>query len=279
MDIDRLYLEVTRMCNLECEHCLRGDEEKEFMSPETIVNTLKGVKKIRKLLITGGEPLLAIRQIRLIVELIKKENIQVDSILLITNSTIMSENVLAVLRELASVSQLFLKLSFDMFHYIELNRLNLLEKRKANAQVFKEEFGAEDYGYFEDGDHRTKELIESKGRALKITEERLEEINSMSKKQYELSDVLGLTHGPLYYYDLEIDEKNNSIYGIVNVDVGGNIVAAGQSFASEDEEHNKYSSNINELGLLEALKNYDAYYEEQQRAMEEKKKLIKYYFV
>lgn len=27
MKLEKLYLEVTRMCTLECEHCLRGDRE------------------------------------------------------------------------------------------------------------------------------------------------------------------------------------------------------------------------------------------------------------
>ncbi len=270
MEIEKLYLEVTRMCNLECEHCLRGSSEKLFMSPETILNILKDVKKVNKLLITGGEPLLAIRQLRLIIELIRKGNIEVNTIMLITNSTIMSENVLDVLRGLSSVSKLNLKLSYDMFHNIELKRLNLQEKRRTIAKVLKEEFGAEDYGSIETDDHKYDKLIESKGRALKLTPERLVEINGMSGSHYVLSEDIGISYGPLYYYDIDIDEENGIIEGTINIDVTGNVVTSSQSFETEDEEHNKYNSNVNELGLLAAIKGYSGYFGEKKRAWEEK---------
>ncbi len=270
MELDKLYLEVTRMCNLECEHCLRGDGEKKFMDPETIVNILNNVKKIDKLLITGGEPLIAIRQIRVIIQMIKERHIEVGRVLLITNSTIMSENVLAVLRELSNVAPLELKLSFDMFHNIELNRLNLLEKRRANAEIFKREFGAKDYGSIEDKDVKYGRLIESKGRALNLTPERLQEINGMSRVRYQLSSDLGITYGPLYYFDMCIEEEKNKIDGTIYIDTDGNIVTSAQSFAREDEEHGLYNANVNEFGLIGAIKIYYEYFKKDKEAWEEK---------
>ena len=71
MRIETLYLEVTRMCTLECEHCVRGDRENKFMSSETINNALKDVKEIGLLFFEGGEPLLAIDQILETIEIIK----------------------------------------------------------------------------------------------------------------------------------------------------------------------------------------------------------------
>ena len=50
MDVEKLYLEVTRMCNLECEHCLRGNRENSYMSDETIMNALKNIKRIKKII-------------------------------------------------------------------------------------------------------------------------------------------------------------------------------------------------------------------------------------
>ena len=104
MDVEKLYLEVTRMCNLECEHCLRGNREDLYMSDETITNALKNIKKIGTLLITGGEPLLALRQIRTIIQMIKDNNIKVDKIILITNSTILNKEILSTLKELFLIS-------------------------------------------------------------------------------------------------------------------------------------------------------------------------------
>ena len=58
MRIDRLYLEVTRNCTLECEHCLRGDKETKDILPNRLKifkqradienpNTFKSVHKIQ----------------------------------------------------------------------------------------------------------------------------------------------------------------------------------------------------------------------------------------
>ena len=78
MKLEKLYLEVTRMCTLECEHCLRGNREKEFMSLETIRNVFSNVKEVDTLLITGGEPLIAIKQISEIIKAIYNNNVKVN---------------------------------------------------------------------------------------------------------------------------------------------------------------------------------------------------------
>ena len=78
MHLWNLYLGVTRICTLECEHCLRGNRRNEYMSLETIDNAFKDVKEIDTLLLTGGEPLLAIKQIREILKQIKKNNVKLS---------------------------------------------------------------------------------------------------------------------------------------------------------------------------------------------------------
>ena len=49
MKIDKMYLEVTRNCTLECEHCLRGNKEVKDMDLTTLENTLCGVNEINTL--------------------------------------------------------------------------------------------------------------------------------------------------------------------------------------------------------------------------------------
>ena len=260
MKLEKLYLEVTRMCTLECEHCLRGDRENKYMSTKTIENILKDVKKIDKLLITGGEPLLAIRQIEAIIRIIKEKNIQVGMILIITNGTILNADVLKILKELSIISNLKLLISYDIFHYIELNRLGLLEKRNENTKVFKELFNAEAYGDYEEKSEYNKKRIEPKGRALRLSQERLDEINKMSDKKYVLSEVysIDLTGVQLYYNSLD-----KEVDGVICVDVNGNIVPTSRSFEDGDREQTKYKSNINELGLINSLINYSEYYKEE----------------
>lgn len=260
MDVEKLYLEVTRMCNLECEHCLRGSSENLFMSDETIINTLKNVKKINRLLITGGEPLFALRQIRTIIQMIKDNNISVNQIVLITNSTILNKEILTVLKELFIISNFKLYLSYDIFHYLELKRLNLLEQRNENAKVLKDLFQAKDYVDFE-SEIDFEFLLTPIGRALTISQERLEEINSLSRPKYRLSRQ---KYDTVSQFDTEYLDSEEKVLGTIYIDVNGNIASSGQSFEENDLERDYFNSNINELGFIQSLINFTEYYKEKQ---------------
>ena len=53
-----LSIEITRRCNLACQHCMRGEAENLDMSNEVIDQLLDRTSEIGYLGITGGEPLL-----------------------------------------------------------------------------------------------------------------------------------------------------------------------------------------------------------------------------
>lgn len=58
-------IEVTRDCNLQCMHCLRGPKKKQTMSFETIrraVEFIDSFENVDLVGITGGEPLVAIKE-------------------------------------------------------------------------------------------------------------------------------------------------------------------------------------------------------------------------
>ncbi len=261
MFIENLYLEITRNCNLECEHCLRGDSKNEYMSSQTINNIFKDIKGIDRLLLTGGEPLLAINQIKEIISIIKTNNIKINSIMLITNGTILNENVIETLKELSSISVLHLRLSYDMFHFLELNRLKLFDIRVKNAIVFKELFNALDYASFDDTSFSNKKVIMPIGRALKLSSERLEEINNMSDSKYSLSEYC-VEKNPWSSFNASYNLFNYVVDGTISIDVNSNVVAYSLPFDDEDAEKLKYNSNINEIGLSRAILNYIEYYEE-----------------
>ena len=271
MDIENLFLEVTRMCTLECEHCLRGDRRKEYMSTETINNAFKGVKKVDKLLITGGEPLLAIRQINDVILAIKNNNVKVKEILIISNGTVISERIINVLTELSKLGKLRLPISYDYFHYLELVRLGLLEKRQHNAQVFTQLFASGDYGSFEEPRCLNK-LINPIGKTLKLSPERLGEINRLSGINYRIASETELKM--LTDNEVEYDAETNSVDGRVSIDVYGNVTAYSLSFDSEDEEIYKYSSNINEIGLYRAILNFIEYYNTKDKEDKKLEKVI-----
>lgn len=47
MNIEKLNLEITRRCTLECEHCFRGDSQNSNISEGTLKNIFSNVKKNR----------------------------------------------------------------------------------------------------------------------------------------------------------------------------------------------------------------------------------------
>ena len=268
MTIDNYYVEITRACTLRCEHCLRGEDRYEYMSKETINNVFKDIKKIDRLLLTGGEPLLAITQLEEIVRLIKENNIEINSVLIITNGTVLNDRVIAVLKELSSLTYLILKVSYDVFHHMELDRLNLHDKRKANFEKLSELFNAEDYGVIKNAKHTS--LVINKGRSKQLTKERLNQINEQFGLKIDVDDLD--SYAPECTYNVKYDIDNDNIEGTISVDVNGNMVAFGLSFDEENEEHNKYNANINELGFKKALLNYIKFYV---LYCEEKKNAIK----
>ena len=253
MKVERLYLELTRMCTIECEHCFRGDRRNEYMSLETIDNVFKDVTEVDVLLLTGGEPLLALKQIKEVLNVIHKNNIKINKTLLITNCTVLNEEILNALKELSNDSELNVQLSYDMFHYMELCRLNLLDKRKENAEILKEKFNASEFDDYNNAPKRNKEMIYPIGKAENLSLKRLDEINIMANTNYDFNYQELI---PFAFEDPNYKEEENKISGIVNVDVNGNVVSYSLPFDEEDKESKLNNSNVNNLGLLNACINY-----------------------
>ena len=259
MIVSSLYLEITRSCTLHCEHCFRGESRNEVMSPETIVNIFKDIKEIDFLLISGGEPLTAIRQIRTIIEVVKMNKIKVGKINLVTNATVLNKNAASALKDLSTVGNLNLYLSYDAFHHIELEKLGLLRKRNENVLMLKEKFDAKDYISYESTPSYNLYPI---GNAFTLSDERLAEINEKYNTQYIVDRDPKFVHNYdcINKVNADYDKDFNTLYGVINVDVNGNVCASGQSFDIEDEEAIEYNSNINDLGLLNASINHINYY-------------------
>ena len=54
--IDNITVEITRKCQLQCAHCMKGDAQNVDMSRQIIDKLLESVCSIGTLLFTGGEP-------------------------------------------------------------------------------------------------------------------------------------------------------------------------------------------------------------------------------
>lgn len=80
-----LIFEVTRRCNLSCEHCLRGDAQGMDLSRETVNKVLDNVESIGCLTLSGGEPTLNMPMVRYIFEEIQRRKIPMSSFYIVTN--------------------------------------------------------------------------------------------------------------------------------------------------------------------------------------------------
>jgi MoaA/NifB/PqqE/SkfB family radical SAM enzyme len=85
LQLPDLVLEVTRKCNLRCDHCLRGDAQRMCMSTQVLWNTLQYVESAATLTITGGEPSLAPEVIEEINQQILWKKIHIGYFYIVTN--------------------------------------------------------------------------------------------------------------------------------------------------------------------------------------------------
>lgn len=85
MFISELVIEVTRRCNMECCHCLRGDAQSldlDLKHVETLFSRLEG---IGTLTFTGGEPSLAVDKIEGCLAIAERLELPIDNFYIVTN--------------------------------------------------------------------------------------------------------------------------------------------------------------------------------------------------
>lgn len=80
-----LVFEVTRRCNLCCEHCLRGDAENLDLGREIVDKTLDCIEGIGCLTLSGGEPSLNMPIVKYIFSEIRRRKIPLGSFYVVTN--------------------------------------------------------------------------------------------------------------------------------------------------------------------------------------------------
>lgn len=85
LEIYSLILEITRQCNMSCDHCLRGDAQNVDMESETIEHALNDIGNITTISFTGGEPSLNTELIKNTREYCKRKSIPVSQVFIATN--------------------------------------------------------------------------------------------------------------------------------------------------------------------------------------------------
>ena len=88
IEIEFLVFELTRKCNMKCQHCLRGKAENKNISKEILNNFLSQVSSIGSITFGGGEPTLNLQGMRDIIESILINNVKVRNFYIVTNGKV-----------------------------------------------------------------------------------------------------------------------------------------------------------------------------------------------
>ena len=120
--ISQLVIEVTRRCNMECLHCMRGDAQDKDITTAVIDRVLDSVEGhgIGSVTITGGEPSLNPTAIQYFVEQVQSRKIGVGSFYVVTNGKVESLPLVHTLIDLYAYCEepemSFLVVSKDRYH-------------------------------------------------------------------------------------------------------------------------------------------------------------------
>lgn len=85
MQVYNLVIEVTRKCNLQCAHCLRGPAQRMTMSREVLHKVLSNLSYISSVTFTGGEPSLAPEVIEDFLQDVRMRGIEVGYFYVVSN--------------------------------------------------------------------------------------------------------------------------------------------------------------------------------------------------
>ncbi len=125
-----LVIETTRRCNLECVHCLRGQQENVFINHDFMENAIKQFNYINTITFTGGEPGLNPKAINEFIYLCKKHNVGVGSFYIATNGTVAPDAYIKALTNLYLFCEdnemSAVNISNDEFHELEDFAVNKL---------------------------------------------------------------------------------------------------------------------------------------------------------
>lgn len=100
ISIEDFAIEVTRKCNMNCPHCLRGEAEDLDADIELIPKLFDGISSIGTLIFTGGEPSLNTPFITKTVDYVLENDIEVNGCFITTNGKVYSQELVDSVKRL-----------------------------------------------------------------------------------------------------------------------------------------------------------------------------------
>ena len=97
INIENLDLIITNKCNLNCEHCNRGQKGDTHMSKKIINASFNQINKINTLIIDGGEPSIALLPLYHLYDYLRNNKVSIENLVTIINGTVYSYDFLDIL--------------------------------------------------------------------------------------------------------------------------------------------------------------------------------------
>lgn len=94
-----VILEVTRRCNMNCAHCMRGEAQNVDMQKETVDKLLDSVSEIGHITFTGGEPTLNLPLIKYTFDRIREKQGCAPAFFVATNGKQGQKELMTILAE------------------------------------------------------------------------------------------------------------------------------------------------------------------------------------
>ena len=235
---DGLMIEVTRMCNKSCDFCMRGEAQNLSISREIIDSFFDDICDVKKIFLTGGEPLLELSTIEYIVESIIKHNFNLLNFQIVSNGTILDKRALDILDKLYQNSKTSVNLlisNHPMFYDVEQSKRavdfysQLVKSNEYNIQVIYK-------GY--------DQVFVNTGNAKDYIEKHRHEFNP---------------YGSIIAKNTEINHRikivDNTVCCMVMLTSNGFVVLNGDN--SYEDEENKSIGNILDLSLTEIINKHN----------------------
>lgn len=228
MYIQELVIEITRRCNIACQHCMRGDPQNVNISNETIDKAFDGITSIGTITFTGGEPTLAVDRIRYIYEQIKARGIPFDSFYVVTNGKIASRKLVDVLIDLHLIAEYFdpeesmsaLVISKDQYHKYELDNVSKADKLYRALSFYRPKDRNSDI-----------EMLINEGRA-----------RGVGQREVHLENLI---------VETDDDDSPDRIEGTVYINALGDVITS-CDMSYESQEENKIG-NVNDKSLSKII--------------------------
>lgn len=141
----KIDIEITRKCQLNCYHCLRGDSQQIDMDNKIIDTFFSQCEIIHVIEITGGEPLSNVSGIRYLLDVLKKYNVVVKQLFITTNGVAFSDEIANLMKDfydyIFSVNSIDDYKQRNIFHlYISKDKYHVGSNPKEALKFYKKFF-------------------------------------------------------------------------------------------------------------------------------------------